>query len=154
MAEVFELDRLYQDKRTGKRVRPVGGVASKENTVMVRGQDGQPYFVSLGQLVPCAADGTPDHDAVIRQKREEDEKDQAIPEPVIPVVETRLNINTATAEDIARRIPGVGFRIAKQIKDAQMTNPGEVFRTLDQVRAVSNRPNWDAIIEQNLIFVG
>jgi hypothetical protein len=29
-----------------------------------------------------------------------------------------------------------------------------VFRNLDQLKAASTRVNWDAIIEENVLFVG
>ncbi len=142
---------IFQDKKTGKRVRLVGSMGGKEEFVLVRGQDGTPYHALLSQLLPCDSVGTPDYSAAYVR---EEEAEELIPAPIIDLVETRLNINAATAEEIAKRIPGLGYRTAKRIKDLQLSLPGEVFRTLDQVKAASSRPNWDAIMEQNVMFIG
>jgi hypothetical protein len=31
--------------------------------------------------------------------------------------------------------------------------PGEKFRTLEQIQAVSNRVNWEKLLRQNLLYV-
>lgn len=143
---------VYQDRKTGKRVVQVGGGGGgKDEFALVKGPDGVPYYASLSQLMPCDERGTPDFDA--RYERPDD-PEEAIPAPVIDIVETRLNVNTATAEDLARKVPGLGYRTAKKIKSLQLTLPGEVFRNLDQLRASSTRVNWDEVFRQNLIFLG
>lgn len=144
---------IFQDKRTGKRVRRLGGEGGKEEFVLVKGSDGVPYYALLSNLIPCDEQGTPDYNAAAQRRREEEEN-EPIPEPVIDLAETRLNVNTATAEEIAKRIPGLGYRTAKRIKELQLSLPGEVFRTLDQVKASSTRPNWEEIMALNLMFVG
>lgn len=143
---------IYQDRKTGKRVRLVGSQGGKEEFVLVKGQDNIPYHALLANLIPCDGSGTPDYRAAV--VKEDEAADEAIPAPVIDLVETRLNVNTATAEDLAKKVPGLGYRTAKRIKEIQLSLPGEVFRTLDQLKAASSRMNWDAIIEQNLMFVG
>jgi len=142
---------VFQDRKTGKRVVQVGGAATKEETCLVKGPDGVPYYASLAQLMPCDDKGTPDFDA--RYEKPED-PEEAIPAPVIDIIETRLNVNTATAEEIARRVPGLGYRTAKKLKSLQLSLPGEVFRGLDQLKASSTRVNWDEIFRQNQIFLG
>jgi len=142
---------IFQDRKTGKRVLQVGGGGGKEDFVMVKGPDGVPYYASLAQLMPCDDKGTPDFDACYEKPEDPEE---AIPAPVIDIIETRLNINTATAEEIARRVPGLGYRTAKKLKSLQLTLPGEVFRNLDQLKASSTRVNWDEIFRQNQIFLG
>jgi hypothetical protein len=142
---------IFQDRKTGKRVLQVGGGGGKEDFVMVKGPDGVPYYASLSQLMPCDATGNPDFDA--RYERQE-EPDEAIPAPIIDIVETRLNVNTATAEEIARRVPGLGYRTAKKLKGLQLALPGEVFRNLDQLKASSTRVNWDEIFKSNQLFLG
>jgi hypothetical protein len=143
---------VYQDKKTGKRVVQVGGATGgKEDFCLVKGSDGVVFYASMAQLMPCDDKGNPDFDA--RYERPEDPEEK-IPEPVIPLTETRLNINTATAEEIARRVPGVGYRTAKALKGLQLTLPGEVFRNLEQIKSASSRVNWDEVIRQNLIFLG
>jgi DNA uptake protein ComE-like DNA-binding protein len=141
---------IYQDRRTGKRVVLVGSAADKEDFVMVKGTDNIPYYASRSHLLPCDAAGTPDFKA---EYIREEEPEEQIPQPTISVIETRLNVNTATAEEIAKRVPGVGYRIAKKIKDLQLAQPGEVFRTLEQLKASSNRVNWDEVFESNTLFV-
>jgi hypothetical protein len=143
---------IWQDRRTGKRVVQVGGAApTKEDFCMVRGGDGVVYYANLSQLMPCDETGKPDFDSQFEREEEPDEK---IPDPVINIVETRLNINTATAEEIARRIPGLGYRTAKKLKGLQLSLPGEVFRNLDQLKPASTRANWDEIFKSNQIFLG
>ena len=118
---------------------------------MVRGSDGIVYYASLSQLMPCDETGKPDFDAAYERP---DEPEEAIPAPVIDIIETRLNINAATAEEIARRIPGLGYRTAKKLKDLQLSLPGEVFRNLDQLKPASTRANWDEIFKSNQLFLG
>jgi hypothetical protein len=142
---------LFQDRKTGKRVIQVGGGGGREDFTLVKGPDGVPYYASLAQLMPCDDKGTPDFDA--RYEKPED-PEEAIPAPVIDIIETRLNINTATAEEIARRVPGLGYRTAKKLKSLQLSLPGEVFRGLDQLKPSSTRVNWDEIFRQNQIFLG
>lgn len=142
---------VFQDRKTGKRVLQVGGGGGREDFVMVKGGDGVPYYASLSQLMPCDEKGTPDFDA--RYEKPED-PEEVIPAPVIDIIETRLNVNVATAEEIARRVPGLGYRTAKKLKGIQLTLPGEVFRNLDQLKSASTRTNWDEIFRQNLIFLG
>ena len=141
---------VYQDRRTGRRVTKIGGPSSEE-ICMVKGPDGVPYYASLSQLMPCDATGTPDFDAAYERPEEPDE---AIPTPIIDIVETRLNVNSATAEEIARRVPGLGYRTAKKLKGLQLSLPGEVFRNLEQLKAASTRVNWDEIFKSNQLFLG
>jgi len=118
---------------------------------MVRGSDGIVYYASLSQLMPCDSKGTPDFDSHYERPEEPEE---AIPAPIIDIVETRLNVNTATAEEIARRVPGLGYRTAKKLKGLQLSLPGEVFRNLEQLKASSTRVNWDEIFKSNQLFLG
>lgn len=142
---------MYLDSRTGKLVRQVGGGGNSEEFVMVMGNDKVPYHVQLAKLVPCDASGTPNYDMV---QAKAEEPDEVPPAPVVDLIDTRLNINTATAEEIHKRVPGIGYRTAKKMKDIQMSLPGEVFNNLEQVKAASNRLNWDSIFRQNLLFIG
>lgn len=144
---------IYQDKRTGKRVRRVGAEGGKEEFVLVKGQDNAPYYALLSNLIPCDADGTPDFSTTAAGAPEE-EADEAIPDPIIDIAETRLNVNTATAEEIAKRVPGVGYRVAKTIKSNQLSQPGEIYRTLDQLRSASSRVAWDKVFASNTLYVG
>lgn len=143
---------IFQDRKTGKRVKRVGAEGGKEDFVLVKGQDNVPYYALLSNLIPCDEKGTPDFNSTAMGKRGE-EPDEPIPDPVIDIAETRLNVNTATAEEIAKRVPGVGYRVAKTIKSNQLSQPGEVYRALDQLKSASNRVNWDAVFASNTIYV-
>jgi len=67
-------------------------------------------------------------------------------------IDTRININTASARQIADHLPGVGLKTARDIKDLQTSMPGEKFVRLDQLKAIK-RVDWDEIIKENLIRV-
>jgi hypothetical protein len=142
---------LFQDRRTGKRVRQVGG--GNDEHVLVKPNDGPPYYASRSRLIPCDETGTPDFTRTAELPGDEGPDDQ-VPTPLINIPETRINVNTASAEDIAQRVPGVGYRVAKRMKQIQLTQPGEAFRNLDQLRAAGSRVNWDTVFAQNLLYVG
>ena len=67
-------------------------------------------------------------------------------------IDTRININTATARQIADHLPGVGLKTARDIKDLQTTMAGEKFARLDQLKQIK-RVDWDEIFKENLIRV-
>jgi len=67
-------------------------------------------------------------------------------------LDTRLNINTASARQIADTLPGVGLKTARDIKDLQTSMPGEKFVRLDQLKSIK-RVDWDEIIKENLVRV-
>ena len=57
-------------------------------------------------------------------------------------VDRRLNINTASARQIADTLPGVGLKTARDIKDLQTSCSGERFQKLEQLRSIK-RVDWD-----------
>jgi DNA uptake protein ComE-like DNA-binding protein len=67
-------------------------------------------------------------------------------------VDVRININTASARQIADALPGVGLKTARDIKDLQTSMPGEKFQRLDQLKSIK-RVDWDEIFKENLIRV-
>ena len=67
-------------------------------------------------------------------------------------LDVRININTASARQIADHLPGVGLKTARDIKDLQTSMPGEKFVRLDQLKAIK-RVDWDEIIKENLVRV-
>lgn len=144
---------IFQDKKNNKRVRQVGGASGSEGFMLVQAEAGPPYYVSRKHLMPCDEAGNPDMGATA-ESGEEEAKANEIPEPKVGIVETRVNLNAASAEEIARRIPGIGYRVAKKIKEVQLTQPGEQFRNLEQVKACGPRVNWDAVLAENLFFLG
>ncbi len=67
-------------------------------------------------------------------------------------IDTRININTASARQIADHLPGVGLKTARDIKDLQTSQSGEKFQRLDQLKNVK-RVDWDQIFKENLVRV-
>ena len=67
-------------------------------------------------------------------------------------IDTRVNINTASARQIADALPGVGLKTARDIKDLQTTCSGERFQKLEQLRSIK-RVDWDEIFKENLVRV-
>jgi DNA uptake protein ComE-like DNA-binding protein len=67
-------------------------------------------------------------------------------------LDTRININTASARQIADALPGVGLKTARDIKDLQLSLPGEKFTRLDQLKSIK-RIDWDEMFKDNLVRV-
>ena len=67
-------------------------------------------------------------------------------------IDVRVNINTATARQIADALPGVGLKTARDIKDLQTSQSGERFQKLEQLRSIK-RVDWDQIFKENLVRV-
>ena len=67
-------------------------------------------------------------------------------------IDTRVNINAASARQIADALPGVGLKTARDIKDLQTSCSGERFQKLEQLRAIK-RVDWDEIFKENLVRV-
>ena len=67
-------------------------------------------------------------------------------------IDVRLNINTASARQIADALPGVGLKTARDIKDLQSSMLGEKFIKLEQLKSIK-RVDWDELIKENLIRV-
>ena len=67
-------------------------------------------------------------------------------------LDMRVNINTASARQIADALPGVGLKTARDIKDLQTSCSGERFQKLEQLRSIK-RVDWDQIFELSLIHI-
>ena len=67
-------------------------------------------------------------------------------------IDVRVNINTASARQIADALPGVGLKTARDIKDLQTSCSGERFQKLEKLRSIK-RVDWDTIFEENLVRV-
>jgi len=67
-------------------------------------------------------------------------------------LDVRININTASARQIADSLPGVGLKTARDIKDLQTSMPGEKFLKLEQLKAIKH-VDWDEIVKENLVRV-
>jgi DNA uptake protein ComE-like DNA-binding protein len=116
---------------------------------MVRDSGGAIAYLTLDQLVPYeqGKGRLAKVTAPILEVKEEE-----APKTVVPLEEFRLNLNTATAEVIQKRLPGVGYATAKKIVEMRMSLSGERFANLKQLENIP-RVNWEQLIEEDLIFI-
>ena len=61
-------------------------------------------------------------------------------------------MNIASAEQIQKRLPGVGYSTAKKIVELRMSLSGERFNNLKQLENIP-RVNWDQLIADDMIFI-
>jgi len=139
--------KLYQDSKTGKLVEFVS--KHDKEFAMVKDAAGQVTFMTLEQLVPYDKDKGRMAKIIAPELEVAEEE---IPIAVVPIEDTRLNLNAAPAEQIAKRLPGVGFATAKKIVELRMSLSGERFANLKQLENIP-RVNWDQLIEEDLIFI-
>ena len=139
--------KLFQDSKTGKLVEFIS--KHDKEFAMVKDAGGNVMFMTLVQLVPYDA------------KRGRMAKvaapelivpEEPAPDTVVPIEDIRLNLNAAPAEQIAKRLPGVGFATAKKIVELRMSLSGERFSNLKQLENIP-RVNWEQLIEDDLIFI-
>ena len=138
---------LFQDQKTGKLVEFIS--KHDKEFAMVRDAAGTVTYLTLEQLVPY------DKDKGRMSKITAPElhiPEEQAPETVVPSEDRRLNLNTAQADQIAKRLPGVGFATAKKIVELRMSLSGERFANLKQLENIP-RVNWDQLIEEDLIFI-
>ena len=144
---------LYQYKPTGSLVEKIS--QHGEGVVMCIDAQDEVLYVEEEDLIPHL-------DATSEQARTEERLPESLkaegvnpPKPTkketFPL-ETRLNINTASARQIADALPGVGLKTARDIKDLQTTMLGEKFIKLEQLKSIK-RVDWDELIKENLIHV-
>jgi len=139
---------LFQDEKTGALVEFI----SKHDGeyAMVRTGDGAIKYVDLDSLVPYDTEkGRLAKVEAPQIKKSEEEK---APERVVPLNDTRLNLNTAPPELIAKRLPGVGYATAKRIVELRGSLSGERFSNLKQLENIP-RVNWEQLISEDLIFI-
>ena len=140
-------ERLFQDTKTGKLVEFIS--KHDKEFAMVRDAGGNVSFLTLDQMVPY------DKDKGRLSKVSAPElivPEEEAPNAVVPIEDIRLNLNTAPAEQIAKRLPGVGFATAKKIVELRMSLSGERFANLKQLENIP-RVNWEQLIEEDLIFI-
>ena len=116
---------------------------------MVKDSGGNVTFMTLEQLVPYDKDKGRMAKVSVPELVVPEEQP---PAAVVPIEDTRLNLNFAPAEQIAKRLPGVGFATAKKIVELRMSLSGEKFSNLKQLENIP-RVNWDQLIEEDLIFI-
>jgi DNA uptake protein ComE-like DNA-binding protein len=144
---------LYQYRVTGGLVEMIS--RHGDGIVMCIDSQDEVLYIDESDLVPHL-------DATTEQiKTEERLTAQLAAEGVKPAVptkketfplDTRMNINTASARQIADALPGVGLKTARDIKDLQMSMPGERFQRLEQLKSIK-RVDWDEIFKENLVRV-
>ena len=141
------MSNLFQDTRTGKLVEFIS--KHDKDYAMVRDAAGNVTYLTLEQLVPYeqGKGRLAKVKAPILEVKEEE-----APTRVVPLEESRLNLNTATAEYIQKRLPGVGFATAKKIVEMRMSLSGERFANLKQLENIP-RVNWEQLIEDDLIYI-
>jgi hypothetical protein len=140
-------NKLFQDTKTGKLVEFIS--KHDKEFAMVRDAGGNVTFLTLEQLVPYDKDKG--RLAKVKAPELVVPEEQA-PESVVPIEDRRLNLNTAPAEQIAKRLPGVGFATAKKIVELRMSLSGERFANLKQLENIP-RVNWEQLIEEDMIFI-
>ena len=142
------MTKLFQDLKTGKLVELIS--KHDKEFAMVRDAGGNVSFMTLEQLVPYEAGKGRLSKVDIPELKADD--DEPLPSSVVPVEDVRLNLNVAPAEQIAKRLPGVGYATAKKIVELRMSLSGERFANLKQLENIP-RVNWDQLIEDDLIFI-
>ena len=142
------MSKLFQDKTTGKLVEFIS--KHDKEYAMIRDASGSVSYVSLDRLVPYDKEKGRLTNVVAEEIKPEPE--ELPPETVVPIEDTRLNLNAATAEQIQKRLPGVGYATAKKIVELRMSLSGERFSNLKQLENVP-RVNWEQLIEDDLIFI-
>ena len=140
-------NKLFQDTKTGKLVEFIS--KHDKEFAMVRDAGGNVTFLTLEQLVPYDKDKGRLAKVVAPELAVPEEE---TPQTVVPIEDRRLNLNLAPAEQIAKRLPGVGFATAKKIVELRMSLSGERFANLKQLENIP-RVNWEQLIEEDMIFI-
>jgi DNA uptake protein ComE-like DNA-binding protein len=135
---------LYKHKKNGARVKVVSEWDNGD-WFMVEDQDGRLYTVYKTEIEP---DETATKKVQTLQVKDRAAKE----EPRTFPPDTRLNINSATAQMIADHIKGIGLKTAREIKDLQMSLSGERFNSLEQLKQIK-RVDWSAVLSADLIRV-
>jgi DNA uptake protein ComE-like DNA-binding protein len=135
---------LYQHKKTGARLKVVSEFDNGD-WFMVEDQDGRLFTAYKQELIP-------DQQATEKVKALQVKDKASKEEPRTFPPDTRLNVNSATAQMIADHIKGIGLKTAREIKDLQMSLSGERFNNLEQLKTIK-RVDWDSVLAANLIRV-
>jgi DNA uptake protein ComE-like DNA-binding protein len=135
---------LYQHSKTGARVKIISEWDDGD-WFMVEDQDGRLFTAYKTEIAP-------DENATKKVKTLQVKDKAAKEEPRDFPPETRLNINSATAQMIADHIKGIGLKTAREIKDLQMSLSGEKFNNLEQLKQIK-RVDWDSVLAADLIRV-
>ncbi|NBS70198.1 hypothetical protein EBT31_14990 [bacterium] len=144
---------LYRYKPTGALLEIVS-IHGDGIFMCVDSQD-EVLFVEEDQLVPHLEATNEKIQLEERLTKQLQEEGVSPPKPTnketFPA-DTRLNLNAASARQIADSLPGVGLKTARDIKDLQTSLSGEKFTRLEQLKSIK-RVDWDQLIADNLIRV-
>ncbi len=119
---------------------------------MIKNSVGAIQYIALADLVSYEPGRGRTGEVPKPQSAEQPVDEDLIPESVIPV-DTRLNINTASAEAIAKAVKGIGYSTARKIVELRMSLSGERFTNMDQLKKIG-RVDWDEVLGADLIYIG
>ena len=141
---------LYQNTKNGQIVEFIAH--HDKDWAMIKNSAGAIQYIALADLVSYEPGKGRTGEIPKPQSAERPVDEDAIPESVIPV-DTRLNINSASAEAIAKAVKGIGYSTAKKIVELRMSLSGERFTNLDQLKRIG-RVDWDEVLGADLIYIG
>ena len=142
------MSNLFQETTTGKLVEFIS--KHDKEYAMVKDSAGNISYIGLDKLV--AYDPDKGRLTTVTPFEKEIEEEEQLPDSIVPLEDIRLNLNVAPAEQIAKRLPGVGFATAKKVVELRMSLSGERFSNLKQLENIP-RVNWEQLIEDDLIFI-
>ena len=140
---------LYQNRKNGQIVEFIAH--HDKEWAMIKNASGAISYVSLQDLVSYEPGKGRTGEVPEPQTAEKNKDEDKLPESAIPV-DTRVNLNVATAEGIAKAVKGIGYATAKKVIELRLSLPGERFKTLDQLRKIG-RVDWDEVIAEDLIYI-
>ena len=119
---------LYQHKITGGIVEKIS--QHGEGVSMVVNANDETEYVNDEDLIPCVGATSEKIKTEERLKAELNagDKEAKVSNRETFPVDTRLNINTAGARQIADALPGVGLKTARDIKDLQTTFWRKIYK--------------------------
>jgi competence ComEA-like helix-hairpin-helix protein len=141
---------LYQNTRNGQIVEFIAH--HDKDWAMIKNSQGSIQYIALADLVSYEPGKGRTGEVPKPQSAEQPVDEDVIPETVIPV-DTRLNINTASAEAIAKAVKGIGYSTARKIVELRLSLSGERFSNLDQLKKIG-RVDWDEVLAADLIYIG
>ena len=139
---------LYQNQKNGQVVEFIGH--HDKDWAMVKNATGVVQYVALDDLVSYEPNKGRTGETIEPLSNEKKDEDK-IPETVIPA-DTRLNVNAATAEAIAKQVKGIGYATAKKIIELRLSLPGERFQKLEQLKKIA-RVDWEEVFKEDLIYI-
>ena len=140
---------LYQNQKNGQIVEFIAH--HDKEWAMIKNASGQVSYVPLSDLVSYEPGKGRTGGVIEPQTAEKDKDEDKIPETAIPA-DTRVNLNVATAEGIAKTVKGIGYATAKKVVELRLSLPGERFKDLSQLRKIG-RVDWDTVIAEDLIYI-